>query len=259
MRLFSPSPLLAGTVLALNLVACPAGAFDQAHSRYARLLKRYVSSEGVNYRGLKADPADLRAYLEEAAQVKEDDFKAWSRTEQLAFLINLYNAATLKLVVDHYPVASIRRIGGLFTSPWELEVVPLWGGVHSLDWLEHKVIRPRYSEPRVHFALVCAARGCPPLRTEPYLAARLDGQLDGQARTFLKQRNKNRLDAPTRTLYLSPIFDWYGDDFIAHAKTLPAFVLPYFSKADAALLADPKLRVVFTKYDWSLNEERKSK
>jgi len=101
-------------------------------------------------------------------------------------------------------------------------------------------------------------RGCAPLRREPYLAERLDAQLEDQTRIFLAQRRQNRLEVTTRTLHLSPIFKWYRADFIAQAKSLPAFVGPYFNEADAIVLADPKLRVAFTEYDWSLNDGPKA-
>jgi Protein of unknown function, DUF547 len=243
----------------LLLTALTGSGFDHAHTGYARLLERHSADSHVDYERLKTDSAELRAYLDEIAKVTETDFDGWSRSQQLAFLINLYNAATLQLVIDHYPIKSIREIGGIFGSPWKLSVVRLWGGVHSLDWLEHEIIRPRYGDARVHFALVCAAKGCPPLRREPYLAARLDAQLDDQGRTFLAQRDKNRFEARTRTLHLSLIFKWYRDDFIAQTNSLQAFVSRYFSEADSTALAEPKLRIVFTKYDWSLNDASKSR
>jgi hypothetical protein len=231
-----------------------AGEFDPSHTAFARVLTKHVSAGGVNYAGLKADSGGLQTYLDEIAGVKESEFQSWPKQQQLALLINLYNAATLQLIVDHYPVDSIRSIGGLFSSPWKLAVVRLWGATNSLDWLEHTVIRPRYREPRVHFALVCAAKGCPPLRAEPYVAGRLDDQLDDQARTFLGQHAKNRYDPASRTLYLSPIFKWYRDDFTAGGKSLTEFVQPYLK---VMLPAESNLRIQFTDYDWSLNEARK--
>jgi hypothetical protein len=239
-------------------VTPPACAFDHAHARYSRVLERHVSAAGVDYTRLKSDTADLKMYLEEASEVSESQFNDWSHSQQLAFLLNFYNATVLQLVIDHYPVTSVRQIGGVFRSPWKLRVVRLWGRAQSLDWLEHEVIRPRYGEPRAHFALVCAAKGCPPLRREPFLADRLDEQLDDQARTFLAQRDKNRLDAATRTLHLSPIFKWYGSDFTSQSNSLPASLARYFNEADSKTLADPRLRIVFTKYDWSLNDVAKT-
>jgi hypothetical protein len=240
----------------LGLMTMPARAFDHSHGQYARVLERFVSNGRVDYAGLKTNATGLRAYLEEVATVSSADFKAWTPPQQLAFLLNTYNAATLQLVIENYRVASIRKIGGLFKSPWSLPVVRLWGDTHSLDWLEHEIIRPSYPEPRIHFALVCAAKGCPPLRAEPYAGARLEEQLQEQARIFLQQTDKNHLDAAAKTLHLSPIFKWYGTDFTANGKSLADYVRPYLSPADAALLTAPGWRVAFTKYDWSLNDTR---
>lgn len=252
MRLDALRLLLASVFL--PWVAASAADFDHAHTAYARVLEQFVSTNGVDYSALKARPVDLNTYLDEIARVTEDEFKGWSEPQQLALLVNLYNAATLRLVIDHYPVTGIRKIGGWFTSPWELPVVRLWGLTNSLDWLEHGIIRPRYAEPRIHFAVVCAAQGCPPLRREPFLAPRLEEQLDDQTRQFLAQRDKNRLDVATRTLHLSPIFKWYREDFETDGDELPQFLRPYFDEPKARVLDDPKLRIRFTDYDWSLNE-----
>jgi hypothetical protein len=233
-----------------------AQAFDHTHRRYARTLTRFVGSGRVNYVGLRAEPGELRAYLDDLALVTRTEFDGWTRAEQLALLLNLYNAATLQLVSDHYPVSSVRKIGGLFQSPWKLPVIRLWGQTHTLDWLENEFIRPRYQEPRVHFALVNAAKGCPPLRDEPYVAVRLEAQLDDQGRTFMAQRECNRFDGSKHTLYLSPIFKWYRDDFTASGKPLEQVVSPFCSASDARSMAESKVRIVFTTYDWSLNEAR---
>lgn len=228
--------------------------FDHAHKGLAQVLTRYAAPSGVDYAALKANPDTLNAYLNELDQVSEAQFRAWPRPEQLAFLINLYNATTIKLVVDHYPVSSIRKIGGLFRSPWKLEVVRIWGQDATLDWLEHGFIRPQFKDPRIHFALVCAARGCPPLRLEPFVASKLDNQLDDQGRRFIAQSEKNRFDSATRTLHVSPIFKWYREDFIARDRTLAQFLKPFFPPAQATLLDQPGLRVDHTAYDWSLND-----
>lgn len=238
----------------LTFMAVSAAGFDHAHPAFARVLDQFVSTNGVDYSALKARPLDLNTYLDEIARVTEAEFKSWSEAQQLALLINLYNAATLKLVIEHHPVTSIRKIGGWFKSPWALPVVRLWGQTNSLDWLEHGIIRPRYAEPRIHFGVVCAAKGCPPLRTEPFVADRLDAQLDEQTRQFLRQGDKNRLDVATRTLHLSPIFKWYREDFETDGDDLPKFLRPYFDEAEARVLDDPRLRIRFTSYDWSLNE-----
>ena len=238
---------------ALLWSAPAARGFDQNHARYGTVLEKFVRDGLVDYAGLKAAPAELRAYLDAAADVKESQFEKWTRPQQLAFVINVYNAATLQLVADHFPVKSIKKIGGLFTSPWSLPVVRLWGQTNSLDWLEHEIIRTRYTEPRIHFALVCAARGCPPLRREPFVGSRLEEQLNDQGRIFLAQPAKNRFDEASGTLHLSPIFKWFHDDFVAEAGSVQAFVRRFGIPAEAAKLDRSRVRLRYTNYDWSLN------
>jgi Protein of unknown function, DUF547 len=228
--------------------------FDAQHGQWTRLLARHVTNGLVQYASIHADPTELDHYLDSLAQVSEEQFNAWHRPEQLAFLINLYNAATVQLIIQHYPVSSIRKIGTVWKGPWKQETVRLWGKVMTLDALEHEIIRPRYQEPRIHFALVCAAQGCPPLRSEAFVGARLDVQLDDQARQFLAASQKNRVDAKERTVYLSPIFKWYAGDFEAKSGSVLSAIRPFWPSADAAAMDLPGLKVRYTDYDWSLNE-----
>ncbi len=228
--------------------------FDHLHSRFAALLNTHVKDGWVDYPTLKADKTNLTAYLDELAAVKESEFQKWSEAQQLAFLYNVYNATTLQLICDHYPVTSIKKIGGLLKGPWSLEVVRVWGKIITLDELEHGIIRRRYHEPRGHFALVCAARSCPPLRSKPYVADQLSEQLDDQGRTFLLQREKNRVDAANRTLYLSPIFKWFAEDFRLKSPTVQAFVQPYLPPADVGTARLSEFSIRYTDYDWSLND-----
>jgi len=230
-------------------------AFDLSHARFGKGLSGYVSDGLVIYRGLRAAPSDLDGYLSETATVTEKEFQAWPKTSQIAFLLNLYNAATLRLVLDHYPVTSIRRIGGLFGSPWGIECVSLFGKRVTLNYLEHDLLRSKYREPRVHFALVCAARSCPPLRVEPYVGERLDSQLLDQGKRFFSQPEKNRIELRTRTLTLSPIFNWFEGDFPRESRALAGFLSPFLDKASADALCDGGFRVRYSNYDWSLNEQ----
>ena len=235
-----------------------AAAFDHTHARYGVVLERFVRDGLVDYRGLHEDPAGLDAYLDTLAAVGRRDFERWSREDQIAFLVNLYNARTLRLIVDHYPVESIKDIGGWFRSPWKLPVVRLFGKAVTLDHVEHDVLRARYEEPRIHFALVCAAMGCPPLRREPYVGARLDAQLDDQGRTFLADRPKNRFEAAEQVLHLSPIFKWFREDFTTEGRTVAGFVRPFLPEDDARRLSPGSVRIRYTDYDWSLNERSRS-
>jgi hypothetical protein len=229
----------------------PKAAFDQTHPRLNRVLGQYVTADAqVRYKSLKANRSDLDAYLAEVSSVKLSDFNGWSDAEQLALLINLYNAATLQLIIDHYPVESIKKIGGVFKGPWKQPVVKIFGKIITLDTLEHKVLRTQFSEPRVHFAIVCAAKGCPPLRAEAYTAAQLEAQLEDQGHRFLAETKKNSVSG--NTIYLSPIFKWFEEDFTRKKKYVTSFVRDYFPEETAAKIGSG-FPVKYTDYDWSLN------
>src|SRR5688500_5159413 len=172
------------TVIAAASLAA-ASAFD--HSAFDRLLKAHVTADGrVDYDGFSRAPA-FAEYLGQRARAAPDTL---SRDEQLAFWINAYNAYTIQLVNAHGERKSIRNINktlGVIKAmgPWKEEIVRAGGKTMSLDFVEHEIIRKRFREPRIHFALVCAARSCPPLRREAYTGARLEAQLEEQARIFI--------------------------------------------------------------------------
>jgi hypothetical protein len=253
---------------ALLLTAAIVGAveFDHSHAGYDALLRQFVAEGRVDYQSLKGDDAALERYLDALAGVSEATFNAWAESERLAFLINLYNAATLKLIVDHYPVKGIKDIGSIFKGPWDQPVVRLLGQTITLDNLEHDIIRKQYGEPRIHMALVCAAKSCPTLRSEAYVAAKLDAQLDDQSRRFLASPAGLRIDRDGRAVYFSSIFKWYGRDFIDRfspatgfsglGKTESAvanFCGEYLSAADGDYLKAGGYSVKYLDYDWALN------
>jgi len=241
-------------LFALFIAPAAARAFDHEHTDFTSVLGAVVSDKRIDYAALKKDPVGLDAYLKTLAAVSESGFQSWSKDEQLAYLINLYNAATIKLVVDHYPVKSIKDIGGLFSGPWKQEVVDLFGEKVTLDHIEHGIVRVNYTEPRAHFGLVCASIGCPPLRAGAFSATKLGAQLDEQGRVFFAEKTKNRVEGGV--LYLSPIFDWFAGDFTKKGGTIEAFVAPYFSdEVDRRAVAAGGLKVKFTDYDWSLNRQ----
>jgi len=209
------------------------------------LLKKHVVDGRVDYAALKADPAPLKNYLVQAGAVPESEFKAWGEKRQLAFLINLYNASTLQLIVDHYPVKSIKKIRRGFKGPWDQPVVVLFGKKITLNELEHGMIRPHYQEPRAHMALVCAAKGCPILRSEAYTSNKLDGQLDDQSRQYLATSAGLVIDRKKGTASISSIFKWYGGDF----PSVPVFIEKYSEQKTLGL------KIKYLDYDWSLNEQ----
>lgn len=263
-----PAAILLFAALLFSAAGAGAVGFDPTHAGYDALLKRFVADGRVDYQGLKSDPSALDHYLDSLAGISEAAFNAWAESERLAFLINLYNAATLKLIIDHYPVDSIKDIGSFFKGPWDQEVVRLFDKTITLDNLEHDIIRKDYSEPRIHMALVCAAKGCPTLRSEAYVAEKLDAQLDDQSRRFLTSPAGLRIDRGSKRVYFSSIFKWYGKDFVGRfspatgfsgldktERAVAHFSSGYLSAADGGYLKSGGYSVKYLDYDWSLNEK----
>ncbi len=239
-------------LLSLRLTAAE---FDHTHSNLTEVLKLHVKDARVDYAGLKAKPAGLNRYLDQLAAVSRVEFDAWRGPRRIAFLCNAYNAWTLRLIIDHYPVKSIKDIGGLFSGPWDQAIVRLFGETITLDTLEHKILRKEFDEPRIHFALVCAAKGCPRLRNEAYVNTRLDEQLTDQAKRFLAASDQNRVDADAHMVYLSPIFKWYGGDFEKKSGSVLAALKPYWPESSSSVaLEKGSFKIRYTDYDWSLNE-----
>lgn len=228
---------------------------DSTHEAFDTLLRECVAEGAVNYSRLKENPAPLASYLDSLATISERELAAVTDKDRFALLINLYNAATLKLVVDHYPVHSIKDIGGI-RGPWKQPVVRFLGQLRTLDDVEHGFLRPQFHDPRLHMALVCAARGCPPLRAEAYVASHLDQQLDDQVRRFLAQTSKNRVDAESGKLFLSPIFKWYRTDFETDGGSVETFLARFLAESERRHMVGGKLKVSYTDYDWSLNDQR---
>jgi len=220
------------------------------NSLYARVLTRHLSNGLVDYEGLEADRTPLDEYLVMMGQI---DPESLSRNDRLAFYLNLYNAATLKLIIDNYPVDSIKDIGSFFSSPWKKKVVMLNGELVTLDNIEHDIVRPYFKEPRVHFALNCTALSCPPLLDVPYEGDLLEEQLQSATVSYINDGVNNYLDG--KTLYVSKIFDWFSEDF-------PDDFTGWFAQFAQGELKQNlektrkngvKLRIKYLKYDWSLN------
>jgi hypothetical protein len=241
-------------LLTLVTALASARALDHSHAALDTMLARYVKSAGVNYTGLKSDRVALASYLDTLAVVTEPEFNRFTKEQQVAMLINLYNAATLQLVIDHYPVKSIKDIATSSGGPWKQPIVRLLGKSRSLDYLENDVLRPKFGDPRVHFAINCASVGCPALRADAFQASTLNQQLDEQTRGFLKDSTKNRIDAKNKILYLSPIFEWYKSDFASKSGTVEKFMANYISASDRAVLENGGLTIKYTDYSWALNQ-----
>lgn len=218
------------------------------HGIYGELLNKYVSAGKVNYAGFKSNEAQLDRYLMQIAKV---DPEALSRNEQFALYANAYNAWTIKLILSGYPgVKSIKDLGNLFQSPWKKKIVIINGRDLTLDELEHGILRPRFGDPRVHFAINCAAKSCPPLRSEPFRGDILDRQLNEATIAFLNNPDNYRLEG--RRLYVSSIFKWFAEDF---KEGVFSFYLQYATgdlKKELETRQD-NIGVSYLEYDWSLN------
>ncbi len=215
---------------------------------YAGLLGKYVRNGLVDYQGFKKEEAELDQYLK---ALEEIDTKELSRDEQFAFYINAYNAWTIKLILTGYPgVKSIKDLGSFFSNPWKKKICRIDGEVISLDQIEHGILRPRFKDPRVHFAINCAARSCPPLSSTPYEGAILDQQLNEMAAAFINDPSRNRLEG--NKLYVSKIFDWFEEDFDGD---IAGFILNYAKGGLKKGLEINKGYIVikYLDYDWSLN------
>ena len=247
--------------------------FDHSHAAWTALLRKHVrlvrggQATQVAYAGLKTDRAALKVYLDSLSAVTPATFAGWTQAERQAFLINAYNAFTVELILTRYPdLTSIRDLGGLLSSPWKPKWIGLLGGKVSLDDIEHAMLRKRgdYDDPRVHFAVNCASIGCPALREEAFVAARLDAQMDEQTLRFLSDRTRNRFNAQRGRLELSKIFDWYGEDFrLGHRgiNSLPGFAARYAEQladapADRERIRAAGVDIAHTDYDWALNDSR---
>ena len=244
-----------------------ANTFDHQHQTWTRLLQQHVSwldqghASVVDYAALQKNRTELDRYLSVLSAVTPADYQRWQPEQRLAFLINAYNAFTLKLIVEHYPVDSIKSIGGLFSSPWKQAFIPLLGQRLSLDQIEHGMIREPgvFDEPRIHFAVNCASVGCPALRDEAFVAERLEEQLQDSQRRFLSDHSRNRFDPTSQRFQVSKIFDWYGGDFIQQWGSLEAYFHQHLALLNPSASTLPPLgrvRIDYLDYDWSLNEAR---
>lgn len=211
---------------------------------YAQVLKMYVNEKGdVDYSGLKKAHELLGQAIQHFQNHPPQN--NWSDKKELAYWINAYNLFTLKLIIDHYPVKSIQDIDN--GKPWDTKWIALEGKKYSLNQIENDIIRVRFNEPRIHFAVNCASFSCPKLLNKPYEESILDQQLTAQTKAFINNPAHNQISASE--LRLSPIFKWYASDFQS-AGGAKAFVAKY---ANAKVSESAK--VVYNDYDWSLNKQ----
>lgn len=248
-------------IVAAILWTAVTGAWADATDDYSALLRDHVTDGRVDYRGL-CDDSRLQRYLEQLSAT--DPAVLPGDDARMAFWINVYNAFTLKIICDHYPVKSITELhfGGrvigflLKKTVWHKKFITINGEKLNLDTVEHKILRKQFDEPRIHFAIVCASVSCPSLRAEAYRADGLDEQLEDQARIFFADPGKNTFDVEQETAHLSKILDWFGGDF----GDSDAERLIYISRFLPPKLSDALRRdtaawtIKYTHYDWDLNE-----
>ena len=247
--------------------------FDQSHKAFDDLLKKHVtyisngSASQVWYAGFLRDRAALKVYLDAVSAVPEATYKSWNKNQQLAFLINAYNAYTVELILTKYPnVKSIRDIGGTFSKPWSLKFFTLFGKDTNLDNIEHDMIRTEgvFNDPRIHVAVVCASIGCPMLRNEVFTGDGIDAQLDDAMSRFFSDRSRNRYNAESKKLEVTKLLDVYKKDFTKGYKGFGSVEAVLGKYADN-LADDPaaraeikagKVAITHLDYDWNLNDKK---
>ncbi|MFD2791113.1 DUF547 domain-containing protein [Arenibacter sp. H213] len=212
------------------------------HSLWNELLQKHVNKSGdVDYKGFKIDRDPLEKYLEYLKNHKPPE--SAGRQEKLAYYINLYNAATVKLIVDNYPLKSIKDL----RNPWGQDVVAMGKEIISLGDLEHKILR-KMDEPRIHFAINCASYSCPKLLNQAFTASNLETLLEQTAIDFINDKKRNVL--ATDEASLSEIFKWYKKDFTSGGS-----LVDYINKY-AREKVDSKAKITYLTYNWTLNEAK---
>ncbi len=221
-----------------------------SHQPWDKLLKKHVNAAGmVNYKGFIKDKAELDAYLKTLSNSAPQ--AAWSQNDQKAFWINVYNAFTVSLIVQKYPVKSIKDIAGniyKINTPWDIQFIKIGGKTYDLNNVEHGILRKKYNDPRIHFALVCASISCPKLQRDAYTGASLNTQLDNAGKEFLNDKAKNNIAADKASL--SKYFSWYKGDFKQNGS-MTDFINKYSSTKMNA-----NTRISYLDYNWGLNEQK---
>jgi Protein of unknown function, DUF547 len=252
--------------------------FDHTHSDFDSLLKSYVHDSRVEYKGIIKSSDKLDAYLRHLSSVSETRYENWSEEQKLAFWINAYNAFTIKAIVDNYPIKRGFTLKGLFVSSNSILQIPgVWsdlkfravGRLITLEEIEHEILRKQFNEPRIHFAINCASKGCPNLGSEAYRPDIVYEQLESQAIDFINDPVKGvYIDEEKNEVKVSKIFKWFGDDFIKNYGNTELFsnrnekesavlnvVLRYLqSEAQRNFLLKNNFKISYLSYDWSLND-----
>lgn len=235
------------SILSIQALSINHTDWDEILKKEVKFLKNGQSL--FNYQNIKNNPTKFYNYLKSLSDLSKKDYDKMSKEDQMAFLINAYNAFTVKLIIENYPLKSIKDIGSFFFSPWKKEFFKLLGKKRHLDYIEHEVLRKDFKEPRVHFAVVCASMGCPNLQNFAWTGKKLEEQFQLATKNFLGQKDKNFYDKKKKTLFISKIFKWYGDDFNSLHKSAKNFILNFYKIEDKKDIA-----IKWQDYKWELNE-----
>lgn len=230
--------LISGILVLTSALFAQKNTPENQHSAWTNLLKKHVKNGVVDYRGFKKDAKNLDDYLH---TLQKKPAGTATKTD-MAFWINTYNAFTVRLILENYPVTSIKNINK--GAPWKKSWILIGKTSYSLDDIEHKILRAHFKDPRVHFALNCASKSCPPLRNEAFEGATLGAQLDAQTADFINNPAFNHFG---KTSKISPIFSWFVTDF----GNVPFFIKKYYKGNDFREAA----AIEYADYDWSLNGE----
>jgi hypothetical protein len=221
-----------------------------SHQQWDKLLKKHVNASGlVNYKGFQKDKAELDTYLKTLGDNAPQ--KSWSKNDQKAFWINAYNAFTVSLILKHYPVKSIKDIGGSIykiNTAWDIKFITIGGEKYDLNNIEHQMLRRKFEDPRIHFAIVCASMSCARLSRDAYTGDKLEAQLEAVSKDFLNDKSKNNITAGKAEL--SKYFSWYKGDF-TKTGSLADFINKY-----SQTKINGKTQINSLDYNWSLNEQR---
>lgn len=224
----------------------------QTNKIFTDVLQKYVTNGLVNYKELKTDPK-FETYLN---QLSNTDPSQFTKKEEIAFWINTYNAFTLKVILDNYPVKSISDIKFGGKSVWDENFIPINKKKYSLNDIEHKILRVKFTEPRIHFAIVCASISCPDLRNEAYESDKLERQLQEQTIKFLNDKEKNEFDTKNWNAIVSKIFEWFGEDFGKSERETLTYVSTFLPEGIRTSINQNLINwsISYKKYDWNLNE-----
>ena len=210
------------------------------HKMWTDLLQSHVSKNGnVDYKGFKTDKGKLQNYIDLLSENVPN--KAWSKEQKLAYWINAYNALTVDLIIRNYPIESIKDI----KNPWEQRLWELGNKTYSLEEIEHEILR-KMSEPRIHFAIVCASYSCPKLQNKAFTAENLEGQLTNVTKEFLADNNRNEISE--NSIKISKIFDWFSKDFTQNGSMID------FLNQYSEVKISPSAKKRYKDYNWALNE-----